>query len=85
MDYAGLDYRNIRFPVDRPLTEDERAARYQQKKARNAPPMDFLSVIGFNSNYIDLVDRWYSIKGFNSWVGALVFLLSIGGCVFRRT
>ncbi len=79
MDYAGLDYRNIRFPVDRPLTEAERAVRYQQKKARSAPPMDFLSVIGFNSNYIDLVDRWYSIKGFNSWVGALVVLLSIGG------
>ncbi|WP_444984665.1 DUF6708 domain-containing protein [Halomonas mongoliensis] len=80
MDYAGLDYRNIRFPVDRPLTEAERAVRYQQKKARSAPPMDFLSVIGFNSNYIDLVDRWYSIKGFNTWVGALVVLLSIGGC-----
>ncbi|WP_302142217.1 DUF6708 domain-containing protein [Halomonas alkalicola] len=79
MDYAGLDYRNIRFPVDRPLSEAERAVRYQQKKASNAPPMDFLSVIEFNSNYIDLVDRWYAIKGFNTWFGMFVSVFGMAG------
>lgn len=72
MDYAGLDYRNIRFPLDRPLTEAERVARYKQKDANNASPMDFLSVIGFNSHYMDVVDRWYPIKGFNTWFGGCV-------------
>jgi len=78
MDYAGLDYRNIRFPVGRPLTEAERAARYKQKDANNASPMDFLSVISFNSHYMDLVDRWYPIKGFHTWLGICLFLLSMG-------
>ncbi|QEM82961.1 DUF6708 domain-containing protein [Halomonas binhaiensis] len=79
MDYAGLDYRNIRFPVDRPLTEDERAKRYHQKTPSNAPPMDFLSVIKCNNHYIELVDRWYSIKGFNTWFGVCV---ALGGLFF---
>lgn len=74
MDYAGLDYRNIRFPADRPLTEAERAARYKQDGSINASPMDFLSTIKFNNNYMDLVDRWYPIKGFNTWFGACVVL-----------
>ncbi|MDH5823947.1 hypothetical protein QFW77_13265 [Luteimonas sp. RD2P54] len=77
MDYAGLDYRNIRFPVDRSLTDGERAGRYSFKKSGNASPMDFLSVINLNSNYIELVDRWYSVKGFNSWVGAGVLGLGV--------
>ncbi|WP_284337932.1 DUF6708 domain-containing protein [Comamonas sp. NoAH] len=69
MDYAGLDYRNIRFPVNRPLTDEEKNSRYFQKKIKDAPVRDFLSVISFNSRYIDLVDRWYSVKGFNVWMG----------------
>ncbi|MGQ4660613.1 DUF6708 domain-containing protein [Lysobacter sp. F6437] len=76
MDYAGLDYRNIRYPVDRPLTDEERAHRYRQKATSNAPPMDFLSVISLNSSYIELVDRWYPIKGFNAWLGACIAALS---------
>ncbi|MGH8074161.1 MAG: DUF6708 domain-containing protein [Lysobacter sp.] len=72
MDYAGLDYRNIRYPVDRPLTDEERSHRYRQNAASKAPPMDFLSVIKVNNRYIELVDRWYPIKGFNAWLGACI-------------
>lgn len=72
MDYAGLDYRNIRYPIDRPLTDEERVHRYRQKVTGKAPPMDFLSVIKVNSRYIELVDRWYPIKGFNTWLGACI-------------
>ena len=72
MDYAGLDYRNIRYPVDRPLTDEERAHRYRQQTKCDAPPMDFLSVVKLNSCYIELMDRWYPIKGFNTWLGASV-------------
>ncbi|WP_139313665.1 DUF6708 domain-containing protein [Salinicola sp. MH3R3-1] len=78
MDYAGLDYRNVRFPVDRALTEAERASRYNQGQRGRATPMDFLSVAKVNSEYIDLVDRWYPIKGFNVWLGGCVLLISIG-------
>ncbi|SEF73893.1 DUF6708 domain-containing protein [Marinobacterium lutimaris] len=75
MDYAGLDYRNIRFSVDRSLTKIERKNQYSRNRKTNAKPTDFLSVIEINSNYIDLVDRWYSIKGFNTWLGACVVLI----------
>ncbi|NWO08523.1 MAG: hypothetical protein HLX50_23290, partial [Alteromonadaceae bacterium] len=46
-----------------------------------ACPMAFLSVITFNRNYIDLVDRWYPIKGFNAWFGSCVVLVSMGALV----
>ncbi|WP_157956981.1 DUF6708 domain-containing protein [Salinicola aestuarinus] len=92
MDYAGLDYRNIRFPVDRPLTGAERASRYDPQKKCSSEAMDFLSVVRFNSDYMDLVDRWYSIKGFNVWLGVGVLIVSIGllfaiygGVFFGRT
>lgn len=86
MDYAGLDYRNIRFPVNRPLTDQERAARYGSS-CSSVTPMSFLSVIRFSSTYIDLVDRWYPIKGFNVWLGFAVgvcgvFLAAVCGTVF---
>ncbi|WP_284337931.1 DUF6708 domain-containing protein [Comamonas sp. NoAH] len=77
MDYAGLDYRNIRFPVDRPLTEEEKNNRYLQGRSINSPAMDYMSVINFNSNYIDLVDRWYFVKGFNTWLGICVIFFGI--------
>ncbi|MGQ4582768.1 DUF6708 domain-containing protein [Lysobacter sp. F60174L2] len=87
MDYEGLDYRNIRYPVDRPLTDEERTTRYDPDRVVSAPPMDFLSVIKLNSTYMDLVDRWYPIKGFNAWLGSAVafggvFLAGISGTAF---
>lgn len=79
MDYAGRDFRNIRFPVDRPLTQGERAAQFHQKESCNACPMDFLSVIKVNSSYIDLVDRWYPISGFSVWFGTCIAALGAAG------
>lgn len=38
--------------------------------------MDFLSVVKVNSGYIELVDRWYPIKGFNAWIGACVSVVA---------
>ncbi|WP_143166230.1 DUF6708 domain-containing protein [Halomonas cupida] len=71
MDYAGLGKRN-HFPINRPLSDAERAARYDQKKSSKAPPMDFLSVIKFNSSYIELVDRWYPVRGFWAWLSVML-------------
>lgn len=79
MDFAGRDIGKLRYPVDRPLTTEERARRYDQKVAGSAPPMDFLSVIKFNGSYMDLVDRWYPITGFSVWLG---FALAFCGALF---
>lgn len=78
MDYSGLGKRNL-FPVNRPLTEKERAERYEQAKVKKAKPMDFLSVIKLNSNYIELVDRWYPIRGFWAWLSVIIGSLSLVG------
>jgi len=78
MDYAGLGKRG-HYAVKRPLTDAERAARYDQKKSNNATPMDFLSVVKFNSQYIDLVDRWYPIRGFWAWLSIITGSLSLIG------
>lgn len=79
MDYAGRDFRNIRYAVDRPLTDAERGVRFRQQQAVDAPPMDFLSVIRFNSTYMELVDRWYPVAGFSVWLGALIAAISAFG------
>jgi len=76
MDFAGRDIGKLRYPVGRVLTPGERCMRYDQAAASAAPPMDFLSVIKFNSTYMDLVDRWYPITGFSVWVG---FAVTLGG------
>ncbi|ALM53976.1 hypothetical protein BJB45_08865 [Halomonas huangheensis] len=39
--------------------------------------MDFLSVIKFNSSYIELVDRWYSIRGLWAWLSVALGGLSL--------
>lgn len=82
MDFAGRDIGKLRYPVNRPLTTEERGRRYDQKVAGSAPPMDFLSVIKFNGSYMDLVDRWYPVTGFSVWFGfALAFAALLGGAV----
>ena len=78
MDYAGRDFRNIRYAVNRPLTDEERALRYRQGSPGNAEPNDFLSVIRYTSSYIDLVDRWYPITGLNVWLGLMGIAVSLG-------
>lgn len=72
MDFAGRDIGKLRYPKDRPLTQEERTQHFEQNAANNAPPMDFLSVIGLNSTYMELVDRWYPITGFSVWFGSAI-------------
>lgn len=79
MDYAGLDYRNIRFPVNRPLTAEERASSYNRKRPPKGVATDFLSVIRVDSTSMELVDRWYGVKGFNTWLGTAI---ALGGVAF---
>lgn len=76
MDYAGINARNLRFPVNRPLTEAERNEQLDPTRSTGVAPRIGLSLVKFNSTYIELVDRWYPVKGFNVWLsvmGALAF------------
>lgn len=73
MDYTGLG-KFIRFKVDRPLTEAERADQLRPDRQVSDAPRDWLSVIKINSTYLELVDRWYPVKGWWTWIGALIAL-----------
>lgn len=85
MDYTGLDYRNIRYAINRPLEPAEESSQYHQGGPGSGAYGDLLSVIRVDGVSMELVDRWYSVKGFNTWLGAgvaLVGVLIIGVMVF---
>lgn len=60
MDYVGL-YR--KFPINRPLTGDERLLQLKQGIRLPVEPAYQLSVIRSNSTYLELVDKFYPWKG----------------------
>ena len=80
MDYAGLGERNS-YPVDRPLTAAERATHYQQEDTSGVEPNDFLSVIRLNSTFIELVDRWYPVRGFWAWMALFSGIFCAAMCI----
>lgn len=63
MEYNGLIQR---YPVDRPLTGEERSLQLHQPAATGIDPLDRLSVIRMNSTFLETVDKYYA------WRGALV-------------
>ena len=73
MDYTGLG-RFIRYKLNRPLTDEERARQLALDVQASADPQDWLSVIKINSTYLELVDRWYPIKGWWTWMGAMLVI-----------
>ena len=60
MEYNGLLQK---FPVNRPLTEDERRLKLEQKKSTGLEPLYQLSVIRMNSTFLEMVDKYYAWKG----------------------
>lgn len=77
MDYAGIDARNLRFEINRPLTAAEERERLNISTPIGMPVRSGLSVIRISASYLELVDRWYPVKGFNVWLsvlGALAFV-----------
>ncbi|WP_157958613.1 DUF6708 domain-containing protein [Salinicola sp. CPA57] len=76
MDYTGFGKRG-RYPKGYRITESDVGVRYRQRDSVDAPAMDFLSVIKINSNYIELVDRWYPIRGFWAWLSVVLGLGSV--------
>ena len=75
MDYVGL-YR--KFPVNRPLTGEERMLQLKQGVKLPLEPAYQLSVIRSNSTYMELVDKFYPWKG----IGTTFFCIIIVGCLW---
>lgn len=83
MDYTGFgrdgkhnykrDYR-----INRRLTEDEKRDRLKIEIPSVVAPSDWMSVVKINSTYMELVDRWYPVKGFAAWQGAMISIPCIG-------
>lgn len=72
MEFTGLI---VRYRVDRPLTEQERAQQLKQKVRLNLQPRNQLSVIEMNSTYLESVDKWFAWKGAISAVAIISLLL----------
>lgn len=64
------------YPANRPLTDKEHERRLKQKQRLDIDEADDLSVIRFNSTYLEVVDKWFAWRGVNSTI-ALVGL--VGG------
>lgn len=71
MDYTGLG-RFVQFKVNRPLAASERADQLRLDRQASETPQDWLSVVKINSTYLELVDRWYPVKGWWTWMGTLI-------------
>lgn len=82
MDYTGFGRDGKHnYKLNRFLTENEKKDRLSIKQASMVAPSDWLSVIKINSTYMELVDRWYPVKGFAAWQGAIISIPCIGGVV----
>jgi hypothetical protein len=81
MDYDGLmiKYKYRASPV---LTEDERANQLHQNEKVDLGDnkvMDDAAVIHLSSGYMEVVDKWYAIKGFLTVPSLALFLLFTWG------
>jgi hypothetical protein len=69
------------FPVNRPLTQEEKAAALPRRRQPDIEPDDHLSLVHFNSTYIDWIDRRFFYRGaFPICLGTLIelgFMISI--------
>lgn len=73
MNYTGLGYAN-RYKVDRPLTKQERQERLDPSRRSGFEPLDALTTVRINSTYLEVVDRWYALKGTAVWMALLIML-----------
>jgi hypothetical protein len=84
VDYYGLFQK---YKLDRPLGEEERKLQLKQKEHLDVKPVYFCSTTELNSNYIEVVDKFYAAKGFAAIVALitipmLLALLWLAGTLF---
>jgi hypothetical protein len=60
VEYNGLIQK---FPVDRPLTDDDKRLQLKQKMRLDIEPRYQLSVIRMNSTFLEMTDKYYGWKG----------------------
>lgn len=72
MEYDGLV---VRYPINRPLTDEESQKRVEVRTPTSFPPADCHKSISKNDLCLELVDKYYAWKGVASGilVGPLVF------------
>lgn len=76
MDFAGLIGT---FRASRPLTQQEREYRLDQRQRLDVAPHYQLSVIEMNSTSLVMVDKWYGERG---TITAVMLTIVIGVLVF---
>lgn len=60
------------YKANRPLSDEERERQLHQKRRLDVDEGDDLTVIRFNSTYIEVVDKWFT------WRGAMVMAAALG-------
>ena len=86
MDYTGFgkdgkhNYKRD-YKINRSLTEKERQGKLEKSEVASEHPLDWMSVIKLNNTFLELVDRWYPVKGFAAWQGVMISTISMGGLV----
>ncbi|WP_353241875.1 DUF6708 domain-containing protein [Providencia sp.] len=79
MDIYGL---HPKFKLNRPLTEQEREGHLEQNRRltlTNEEVIPDLTVIQINSNYLELVDKFYSGRGYMSFLSLCCSSICFGG------
>ena len=71
--YKGLIRK---FPVNRPLSEQDRKYHLDQNKKLEVEPYSDLVVIRLNSTFMEVVDKFFQNKGFLS-----LFAFIVAGCL----
>ncbi|QYF91737.1 hypothetical protein KY495_13105 [Massilia sp. PAMC28688] len=77
MEFTGLI---AKYPVNRPLAEQERALQLHQKQALHVEPHYQLSVIQMNSTFLESVDKWFGWKGATTIFSLVALAMIIGTC-----
>ncbi len=80
MDFTGLG-KFTAFKLDRPLAPEELGCELKLGEQVSTEPQDWLSVIKLNDTYLELVDRWYPIRGFAAWMGILLLAVVAFGLI----
>ena len=88
MDYDGLMIK-YKYRASSILTEEEMSHQLRQHEPidlQGKRVMDDTAVIHLSSNYMEIVDKYYSVKGFLTFPALMFFLLfSWGVCSYSLT
>lgn len=76
--YKGLIKK---FPVNRPLTEQDRKYHLDQDKRLDVDPYPDLMVVKLNSTYVEVVDKYFQGKGLLSLMAVTFFAIIIAFAV----